>query len=1399
MLSLLDCETVERLELLGGDDIPLPEREWYESHLESCSACQERLDRADDVEPLRQLARQIGDPTISPPDPTLDEFLHQLREQKHLDPESPGGVDLYFLQATDRPELLGMLGPYEIQEVIGQGGMGMVLRAFEPALQRLVAVKVLAPALAGSATARRRFTREARASASVRHENIVTVHAVDEIQSLPYFVMEYVAGESLQELLDRNGPLELQEIVRIGWHSAAGLAAAHAQGLIHRDIKPANILLEQASTRIKITDFGLARMADDVQLTQNGVIVGTPEYMSPEQARGANLDHRTDLFSFGSVIYAMCTGKPPFGGSTTLAVLRSITEDTPRPVRESNPDIPVWLGRFIGLLLARERGDRLQSAAEAADLLERYHAHLQQPEALPEPELPQGTESFSPPARPSTGGGWKFRWPLLTALAFFFLGSGYWLFTLLFAQSGSTASVQFYHDFRGRPLPPEFEFYGAAGGRYFHEESEGFRITLPPDFKHPWGGTGLTTKFGLEGDFEITTTVEILNADTPRTGYGAGLRFYINKADSREGASFCRLVRPGDKQLLICDRLVETIKDGKSNVRGAEFPVPCTETKLQMRLKRKGTTLYYLWAPAGSKTFIEAHRVEFGSQPIKQITLTVINSQQPINVSVRLIDLRVAGGLTDIVAGGGSQPAEDVESSGVAGWVAGISGVLVLAFAGVWLFARRKNNSDEDEDEDEEDDDDEEDDEEEPKPKSVQRNKPQSPKRGPPGNLLQLVLPLLPLLLASLLVGLRLPFLLAGADADEATPAAAPAADYPHETYLSFTEKPDSWKQLRLLTPGREQFVKGEPEGLRITLPNGMEDFQEGVQLSPDVAVKGNFEITLGFEILEEPDARPLAEACGLGLSVELDAPTQTRATVNRTVTKSVGSAFTSWLSATGVEQKMPEATLSLAATKAKKGQLRFVRVGATLYSYFASEEGLFTLFNRQPFGAEPLKHVRIKASTGGSDAFLDARVTDLRIRSQSAPAVASVEPVAEESGGFFLSAVVIVAVLVFAVLGVWLYMRPWQARTQPRLVSLLFTVAFCLFIFVLGIGMANWFAPLSVAEETQQKVLQELTMTFQGPENAQGFDFMGPGAEKCVHFKPEGLRITLPAGSGGDRPPAGVTSARVLKGDFELTMRYEILAEPAEVDGNAGSRLSLSVHLNTPKPAPTAATINRSFGEKKRKVFVAWMSQWNEETQKAQFKSRNISTEAMQGELRMVRKGSVLSYYVTEKPGESFVLVQQYLFGTEDVKEIRIVGSTGDRKAALDVRITNLQIRAETIPGVSTPANPTATDSGALWISSVIALGLVLTGLGTWWAVGGNARTEMPPPSRDEADNAANHLAPAREEAVAAAEPPAVLSFECHGCKRRLKASAKLAGKKIKCPQCGTVVSIVETAIKKV
>ncbi len=388
MSRSLDCPERESWLALLDAAVPADQRAEYERHLESCPACQRRLEQIEESDQaMRHLGLQLGDPTRAPADATLLQVIQHLRATAGPDRASRDSTnDLYFLAPSDKPDVLGTLGAYEVQEVIGQGGMGVVLRAYEPALQRRVAIKVMAAAVAGSAMARQRFTREAQAAAAVCHEHIVAVHGVHEVQGLPYLVMQYVAGESLQERLDRDGALALSDVVQIGLQTASALAAAHAQGLIHRDIKPANLLLENGLARVKITDFGLARMLDDARLTQSGVIAGTPEYMAPEQARGEDVDARADLFSLGAVLYAMATGVPPFRGATAIAVLRAVNDETPPPLRTRNPAMPAWLEALVAQLLAKNPDERIQSAGEVAGLLDGYLAHLRQPD-LPAPTL----------------------------------------------------------------------------------------------------------------------------------------------------------------------------------------------------------------------------------------------------------------------------------------------------------------------------------------------------------------------------------------------------------------------------------------------------------------------------------------------------------------------------------------------------------------------------------------------------------------------------------------------------------------------------------------------------------------------------------------------------------------------------------------------------------------------------------------------------------------------------------------------------------------------------------------------------------------------------------------------------------------------------------------------------
>lgn len=374
------CPTKQQLHDMLADPPPDDERAPLGPHIEACETCQQRLaEMATGDERWEQAMPLLREP---PPEehPLLSQVIERLKRQAREGnlPTAPEHTfNLEFLEETSDPQSLGRLGQYEVLEVAGHGGMGIVFKAHDTELNRIVALKVLAPERAANAEARKRFLREAQAAAAISHPHIVTIHAVHGNGPLPYLVMEYVDGVSLTEKIARDGHLELKEILRIGVQIASGLAAAHAHGLMHRDIKPSNILLENGVERVKITDFGLARAVDDVGLTQTSTVTGTPQYMSPEQAKCTQVDRRCDLFSLGCVLCAMCTGRSPFCAATAIGTLQRVCEDSPRPIREVNPDIPRWFDDIINKLLAKDPKKRYQSAAEVADLLGRHLAHVQ--------------------------------------------------------------------------------------------------------------------------------------------------------------------------------------------------------------------------------------------------------------------------------------------------------------------------------------------------------------------------------------------------------------------------------------------------------------------------------------------------------------------------------------------------------------------------------------------------------------------------------------------------------------------------------------------------------------------------------------------------------------------------------------------------------------------------------------------------------------------------------------------------------------------------------------------------------------------------------------------------------------------------------------------------------------
>ncbi len=348
-------------------------------HVGNCPACQKRLDAISGsasglADHLREASTEIP-ANNSAYWRALAEAEEELRRTALF--QANGLIDtpipqdelkLDFLQPPDKLNRLGKLAQFDVIRVVGRGGMGVVLHAYDPSLDRDVAIKVIDPKLANNEVARQRFCREARAAAAVTHDNLVAVHQVneDEPSGLPYLVMQLINGESLEQRIRRAGKMTAGEVARLGMQAAAGLAAAHAGGLIHRDIKPANILLEAPVDRVKLTDFGLARAVEDVKLTRTGFVAGSPLYMAPEQARGDEVSARADLFSLGTVLYEAATGTAPFDAKTPLTVLRRVSDETQMPLMRINPDIPKWLSDAVDKLLQKEAVNRFQTASEVA-------------------------------------------------------------------------------------------------------------------------------------------------------------------------------------------------------------------------------------------------------------------------------------------------------------------------------------------------------------------------------------------------------------------------------------------------------------------------------------------------------------------------------------------------------------------------------------------------------------------------------------------------------------------------------------------------------------------------------------------------------------------------------------------------------------------------------------------------------------------------------------------------------------------------------------------------------------------------------------------------------------------------------------------------------------------------
>lgn len=386
------CPSRETLERLLSGQLFGTESGRLADHLEHCDLCAATAEGLETDDTL-VLALRAQKAASMAGDPVLERLVGQVSEifsrtgsdsvrSDQTDP-SQALVETSYADLLSPPERegeLGRLGPYRVLRVLGAGGMGIVFLAEELPLARLVALKIIKPALADRPGVRERFLREARAIAAVEDDRIVTIHHVGEERGIPFITMQLLHGQTLEERLREveqatgRRTLPIDEALRIGCDIANGLAAVHARGVIHRDVKPGNIFLKDGAA-VKLLDFGLARgIEDETSLTHPGLLAGTPAYVAPEQFAGRPVDQRGDLYGLGCVLYRMTTGQTPWSPADRRTANPPL--DTPLPAHDVNPDLPIELSNLMAQLLARNPALRPSSAVEVVERLSQIQSRL---------------------------------------------------------------------------------------------------------------------------------------------------------------------------------------------------------------------------------------------------------------------------------------------------------------------------------------------------------------------------------------------------------------------------------------------------------------------------------------------------------------------------------------------------------------------------------------------------------------------------------------------------------------------------------------------------------------------------------------------------------------------------------------------------------------------------------------------------------------------------------------------------------------------------------------------------------------------------------------------------------------------------------------------------------------